>query len=91
MLKKLGLPAVVLGTALSLLSPAAALARDHDRDDHGRDRCASLFTCAQVSVCFFISAPQQIGFVGRRNDIQFPCTVAGINPAVSCLNPYALK
>jgi hypothetical protein len=32
MLKKLGLPAVVLGTALSLLSPAAASARDHDRD-----------------------------------------------------------
>ena len=38
MLKKLGLPAVVLGTALSLLSPVAGLARDHDRDDHGRDR-----------------------------------------------------
>jgi hypothetical protein len=36
MLKKLGLPAIVLGTALSLLSPAAALARDHDRGERGR-------------------------------------------------------
>ncbi len=32
MLKKLGLPALVMGVALSILSPTAALARDHDRD-----------------------------------------------------------
>lgn len=37
MLKRFGLPTVVLGTALSLLSPAAALARDHDRD-RGHER-----------------------------------------------------
>jgi hypothetical protein len=30
MWKKLGLPTLVLGTALSVLSPGAALARDHD-------------------------------------------------------------
>ncbi|HEV2687055.1 MAG TPA: hypothetical protein VGV35_00835 [Bryobacteraceae bacterium] len=36
MLRKLGLPAVVLGTVLSMLSPAAALARD--RDDRGHER-----------------------------------------------------
>jgi hypothetical protein len=33
MLKKLRLPTMLLGTALALLSPAGALARDHDRDD----------------------------------------------------------
>jgi len=36
MLKKLGLPAVALGTALSLLGPTALLARDHDRDRDAR-------------------------------------------------------
>lgn len=33
MLKKLGLPALALGVALTILSPASVLARDHDRDD----------------------------------------------------------
>ena len=35
MLKKFGLPTLVLGTALSLLSPAL-FARDYDRDDYRR-------------------------------------------------------
>jgi hypothetical protein len=32
MLKKFKLPALALGTALAIMSPSAALARDHDRD-----------------------------------------------------------
>jgi hypothetical protein len=38
MLKKFGLPTLLLGTALALLSPAGALARDHDRDDWRHER-----------------------------------------------------
>jgi hypothetical protein len=34
MFKKLGLPALVLGTALTLLNPVVALARDNDREHH---------------------------------------------------------
>ena len=38
MLKKLRLPTLLLGSALVLLSPAGALARDHDRDDWRHER-----------------------------------------------------
>jgi hypothetical protein len=38
MLKKLRLPAMLLGAVLVLLSPAGALARDHDRDDWRHER-----------------------------------------------------
>src|SRR5690349_18233258 len=37
MFKKLGVPTLVLGTALTLLTPFAALARHHDRDDEARE------------------------------------------------------
>jgi hypothetical protein len=36
MLKKLKLPALALGTALAIMSPGAALARDRDDRDHER-------------------------------------------------------
>jgi outer membrane biogenesis lipoprotein LolB len=36
MLRTLRLPAVLLGTALALLGPSGAFARDHDRDDWRR-------------------------------------------------------
>ena len=36
MLKKFGLPTLVLGAALSVLNPGAALARDYDHDRHER-------------------------------------------------------
>jgi hypothetical protein len=36
MLKKFKLPALALGTALAIMSPGAALARDHDDRDHER-------------------------------------------------------
>ena len=38
MFKKLRLPALVLGTALALLSPSAAVAKDHERREHKRHR-----------------------------------------------------
>lgn len=37
MFKKFGVPTLVLGTALTLLSPFTALARHHDRDDEARE------------------------------------------------------
>jgi hypothetical protein len=37
MLKKFRLPILALGTALTLLSPAGAFARDHDRDREWRE------------------------------------------------------
>lgn len=36
MLKKFKLPALALGTTLAIISPGAALARDHDDRDHER-------------------------------------------------------
>lgn len=36
MLKKLGLPALILGLGMSLITPSAALAKHHDRDDDER-------------------------------------------------------
>jgi hypothetical protein len=36
-LKKIKLPALALGTAMAILSPGAALARDHDRDHERRE------------------------------------------------------
>ena len=38
MLKKFKLPALALGTALAIMSPAAALASDHDRDHERHER-----------------------------------------------------
>ena len=38
MVKKFKLPALALGTALAIMSPCAALARDHDRDDRDHER-----------------------------------------------------
>lgn len=38
MFKKLRLPALVLGTALALLSPGAAVAKDHGPREHKRHR-----------------------------------------------------
>ena len=38
MFKKFKLPALALGTALAIMSPGAALARDHDRDDRDHER-----------------------------------------------------
>jgi hypothetical protein len=38
MLKKYGLPTLVLTAALAVLSPASALARDHDRDHERHER-----------------------------------------------------
>ena len=37
MLKRLGLPAIILG-AITVTSPGTALAKDHDRDDRDRNR-----------------------------------------------------
>ena len=38
MFKKFKLPALALGTALAVMSPGAALARDHDRDHERHER-----------------------------------------------------
>jgi hypothetical protein len=38
MFKKLKLPALALGTVLAIMSPGAALARDHDRDHERHER-----------------------------------------------------
>ena len=38
MFKKFTLPALALGTALAVMSPATALARDRDRDDRDHER-----------------------------------------------------
>ena len=38
MLNKFKLPALALGTALAIMSPGAALAKDHDRDDRDHER-----------------------------------------------------
>ena len=37
MFRKVKLPALALGTALAIMSPGAALARDHDRDHERRE------------------------------------------------------
>jgi hypothetical protein len=37
MLRKLTLPTVAFGTALAIMTPGAALARDHDRDHERRE------------------------------------------------------
>jgi len=38
MWKKFKLPVLALGTALAIMSPGAALARDHDRDHERHER-----------------------------------------------------
>jgi hypothetical protein len=37
MIKKLGLPMLVLGTALAVLNPGKAIAKNHDRDDERQE------------------------------------------------------
>ena len=52
-MQKFKLPALALGTALAMMSPGAALARDHDRDHERHER--------REHVCFH----SPLRFVGR--------------------------
>jgi hypothetical protein len=52
MFEKFKLPALALGTALAIMSPGAALARDHDRDHerHERRTCMERTPTARQSI-----------------------------------------